>query len=49
MKKSILLTAIVLLVLLSVFSVFAQEDTAITLLHYSDYHSHAVIGLSPLL
>lgn len=42
MRTRILLTAIVVLLLLSVSPVSAQQDTTITLLHFSDYHSHAV-------
>lgn len=42
MRTRILITAVVVLLLLSVSSVFAQQDTTITLLHFSDYHSHAI-------
>ncbi len=43
MKTHILrLTVLALLLLLTVSSVSAQEDTTVTLLHFSDYHSHAV-------
>ena len=42
MRKRILITVIVVLLILSVSSVSAQEDTTITLLHFSDYHSHAL-------
>ncbi len=42
MKKRILIIAIVVLLLLSVFYVVSQQDTTITLLHFSDYHSHAI-------
>ncbi len=42
MKTRILIIATVVLLLLSVSSVYAQQDTTITLLHFSDYHAHAV-------
>ena len=41
MKKIGLLT-LFLLLLLSVTPVGAQTGTTVTLLHFSDYHSHAV-------
>lgn len=42
MRTRIVIAAIVALLLLTVSSVSAQQDTTVTLLHFSDYHSHAV-------
>lgn len=42
MRTRIVIIAIALLLLVSVSSVSAQQDTTITLLHFSDYHSYAV-------
>ncbi|MCB0212774.1 MAG: 5'-nucleotidase C-terminal domain-containing protein [Anaerolineae bacterium] len=42
MRTRIVIIATVVLLLLSVSSVAAQQETTITLLHFSDYHSHAV-------
>lgn len=42
MKKQLLLTLFVLLLLFSVTPVFAQDQTMVTLVHFSDYHAHAV-------
>jgi 5'-nucleotidase len=40
--KKVTLLVIALVLLLPVVPVLAQESTTITLLHFSDYHSHAV-------
>lgn len=42
MRTKIVVTVIALLLLLTVSTVSAQQNNTITLLHFSDYHSHAV-------
>ncbi|MCL4297458.1 MAG: 5'-nucleotidase C-terminal domain-containing protein [Anaerolineae bacterium] len=42
MKKQLLLTLFLLLLLFGVRPALAQDQTTVTLLHFSDYHAHAV-------
>ncbi|HXV97266.1 MAG TPA: 5'-nucleotidase C-terminal domain-containing protein [Anaerolineae bacterium] len=42
MKKTLLITLLLLLLLFSVVPALAQDQATVTLVHFSDYHSHAV-------
>ncbi|MBI1878985.1 MAG: bifunctional metallophosphatase/5'-nucleotidase, partial [Chloroflexi bacterium] len=42
MKKLPLITILLLFLLLSVAPALAQDQTSVTILHFSDYHAHAV-------